>query len=508
MTRPGRRLLVRLLALVLLALSSCHSRDRSVATLVGISGSAERDHAAAPGSWEGAAVGAKFVVGDGVRTAANSTALLRLLEKERLALEPRTLLRFLDHASDPRHARIALEMGQATLDAADEPLEVETEVGTARLAPHGQLRFSRGDNATRVEVTIGSAEVLRNGQRWQLEVGDAVDVRFEQPLRHGPATAPSSSAAAGDSSAPPAPAASAATTVDSASAPSGSGAAAASLPSARGPERVDLLVHPGDSLVIHDPRPPTAVGVLTAGRCAGSAVLSFGSGHGRAPETIGEAQVSAALAPGSHHYVLRCVDAKGERGDKIGEGTIAVVADAGSRQLAKSAPATDVDTDGRRYTVLYQSLLPRISVRWPNAPAADGYTLRVSSPNGSKSYSSRTASFAFTPGALLEGDHTLTFEGAGARSRTTSLAIRFDNAAPTASISAPNDGSFAPGQSVQVAGTALPGWSVSIGGDVLTQDAQNRFSTTASAPAGLGALAIRFAQPQRGVHYYLRRCAR
>jgi hypothetical protein len=58
-----------------------------------------------------------------------------------------------------------------------------------------------------------------------------------------------------------------------------------------------------------------------------------------------------------------------------------------------------------------------------------------------------------------------------------------------------------------VSGAALPGFSVSVGGKELAQDGQSRFSEQLTAPAGQRALAIRFSQPGRGVHYYLRRSA-
>lgn len=502
----GRARLWFLVAVALVfLLSGCRSRERVVATLNGFSGQVQRDHVAAVGTWETAAVGEKFVIGEAVKTASKSTALLRIYDKAELSLEPSTVLRFLEHASDPSHARVALELGQATLATAGDAVEIETEVGMARVGAHGQVRLSRDGAATRLEVTIGSAEVLKNGQRFELSVGDAMDVRFEQPQRATPAPPPSASAAVADA-APAAPSDSAAAApADSAGA--GVAAGATGVAFGRGPARVDLLVGIGESLVIHDPRPPTAIGVPTSGRCPGGALLTIDGGRAHSQETTGEAQVSAALGPGSHRYVVRCLDAKGERGNKLGEGSIAVLADGGSRQLAKTAPATDVETDGRRYTVLYQSLLPRISVRWPSAPAGASLSLTVTSPTGTKHLTTKGPSYSFAPGALAEGDHTFVFEGGGARSRPTSVAIRFDNAAPTASISSPADGSFGPGQSVLVAGTALPGFTVSVGNETLPQDGQNRFSATIAAPGGVGALAIRFAQPQRGVHYYLRRLA-
>jgi hypothetical protein len=500
-----------LLAVLASLLAGCRARHDVVATLSGYEGQVQRDRLAEVGKWKSASIGAEFVIGDGVRTGARSTAALRLFEKDQLSLEPNTVLRFLDRPSRPGQARVALELGQVTLQAAEGVLELETELGTARIAPHGQMRLTKTGSATQLEVTIGSAEVLRNGEHWKLDVGDAMDVRFESPLRHGTSPASPASSAAALSATPPTDSASPAPAHEpdekpaDGKTPGPAGAAVARLTA--GPARVDLLVHAGDSIVIHDPHPPAAVGIPVSS-CAAGAVLTVDPTRSTPRETSGTTQVSAELGPGSHRYVVRCLNAAGERAEKVAEGTISVIADAGVRQLAKTAPATEVDTDGRRYTVLYQSVLPRISVRWPEAPAAPGYELHVSSASGTRTFSTSRASHAFAAGALAEGDHVVSFEAAGRRSPSTQIAIRFDNAAPTASIASPAEGSFGAGQAVLVAGAALPGWTVSVGGETLTQDAQNRFSATLAAPAGLGALAIRFARPERGVHYYLRRCAR
>lgn len=189
---------------------------------------------------------------------------------------------------------------------------------------------------------------------------------------------------------------------------------------------------------------------------------------------------------------------------KSGRGTISVLGDSGLRRLANSAPLTNVDADGRRYTVLYQGLLPRISLKWPKAPPASSYVLNVRSPQGTKTLTANSASYSFASGSLSEGEHVVSFQAEGRRSPETTISIRFDNAAPMASIASPADRAFAPGSNVLVSGMALPGWVVTLGGATLPQDAQNRFSMPVNAPSD-EALAIRFSQPQRGVHYYLRR---
>jgi hypothetical protein len=477
-------------------------RDRksTIATLESVTRSAERDHAKSVGKWQRADSGATFVVGDGVRTGDGSKAVLRLFDKSTLVLDPKTLVRFLDRRSGPKGAKLDIETGEATLEAADQPLEVGLDLGTARIEAYGKVRLVNTGKSTRLEVMIGTARILTEKESLELSVGDAVDI---QPGRGIEKVAEAStSASAAPSAAPAEPSASIEPLVLEVGGDGGADGARS-----RGPDVVDFMAGAGDSFVVHDPRPPTAIGFSNTG-CAAGAVLSLSAGRKGSRETVGAARVSAEFSQGSHRYVVSCLEPGGAKGARVGEGTISVIADAGLRKLARTAPLTSVDTDGRRYTVLYQTLLPKLSVRWPNAPPAGSYALTVRSSNGTRTLQSKTSSYLFGPGALAEGEHALSFEGDGKRSKPTSVVIRFDNAAPTASLSSPADQSFGRGASVLVAGSALPGWSVMAGGRELTQDDQNRFSEQVSAPSAERALVIRFSQPGRGVHYYLRRSAR
>jgi hypothetical protein len=499
MTRRGTEAF-RVRGLILLCVLVCTlvgcSRAEVVATLRGSSGRVDRDHHTTVGAWEPASTGATFVLGDGVRTGASATAALELAGAHKLSLEPNTLVRFLARPSDPKKPRLSLETGELELEAASDALELETSLGVLRVEAHGRARLGKD----RLEVTIGSAEIEREGKRWELRVGDAVEVSIDQSLRQVPAVAPS---AIPPDAGSPVPSASASASV----AEGDAGAPPPLVPGSfeRGLERVDVTISAGDSLVIHDPRPPTAVGVVATGHCSSGALLTVDAGP-HAKRRVGETRVGVELAGGAHHYVIQCLNEDGAPGERIGQGQIAVIADAGLRQLAKTAPVTNLDVDGRHYTVLYQSILPKIAVHWPNAPAAASYSLSLSSPDGTKTVSTGSPSYAFASGALGEGQHLLTFQANGAHSRQTSVTVRFDNAAPTASISSPPDGSFAPGSSVLVSGMAQPGWVVSVGGQTLAQDGQNRFSSQVSSPADQ-ALAIGFTHPRRGVHYYLRRGA-
>lgn len=271
----------------------------------------------------------------------------------------------------------------------------------------------------------------------------------------------------------------------------------------RGPGYVDFGARAGDSFAVHDPSPPTSVGFAIGGTCAGDAVVEL---KGRAgARSSGSGTIAILIPPGAHKYEVHCVGQGGIDPHPAAGGTVSVMRDAGTARLPRTAPGTLVDTDGRSYTVLYQNLLPKITVRWPNAPQAGSYALRVISPGGTQSFSSGTPSYSFASGALREGVHRITFQAGSAQSKETSLDIKFDNASPTATITGPANGSFAPGSSVVVSGIAMEGWKVFAGGQELSLDAAMRFSAQAAAPGNERALAIEFVNPRRGVHYYLRR---
>jgi hypothetical protein len=479
----------------------------AVATLEQSSGLVERDQRNAEGKWAPAPAGARFDFGDGARTGANSTALFELFDRSRLSLEPATLVRFLDRRTGSGAAKLDVVLGAATLEAGEESIDVDLALGVARVDPRGRLRVVREGKNVLVEVKIGSARLLGEKETLELRIGSAVEITPDRSFRPVLAAAPPPGAEANAAPAGSARAADAVEPADSLAI-----AASAALPSAdssaraRGPAVVDFVVGGGDSFVVHDPRPPSTI-AFSQTACAGATVLTISSSRGGTRETTGDARVSGTFTAGSNRYSISCLDSAGALGPTILKGSISVLADAGSRSLARTAPRTSVDLDGRRYTVLYQTLLPKIDVAWPNAPEASSYAVSVSSGTGRRNFTSKTPRYAFGSGVLGEGDHVVAFEAAGRRSKPTNVAVRFDNAAPTASLSSPADGSFAPGARVLVAGAALPGWTVSAGGGELGQDAQNRFSEEVSAPSTQRALVIRFSHPARGVHYYLKRSA-
>jgi hypothetical protein len=268
----------------------------------------------------------------------------------------------------------------------------------------------------------------------------------------------------------------------------------------RGPGHADLVVSGGDSFTVHDPRPPTVVGFRLSGSCEKGAVVVVG---GQQWAARGK-QANVPFSPGRRGYKVSCLGPDGPQAEVVAQGTVIVLRDAGTQALARSAPTTHVNTDGRRYTVLYQNRLPTITVGWANAPEAPSYALQVDS----RSIRTTGPNYAFASGTLQEGTHSVRFEAATVpprRSRRTTIAIRFDNATPTASLDPVPDTQFDDGATATISGKALPGWQVTVGGQELKLDGQSRFRGSAKIPEGQRSLPVKFEHPTRGVHYYLRR---
>jgi hypothetical protein len=269
----------------------------------------------------------------------------------------------------------------------------------------------------------------------------------------------------------------------------------------RGLDYADLELHAGESVVIHDPAPPSAVRFTFAGACPGQGLLQLlQAGKARA-YAVGSGSAALPLPLGQHRYELRCA---GEPALKA-KGAVEVLRDAGTRRMAGPQPATTLQADGRDYTVLYQNRLPDITLVWRDAPASQGVSLVHEFQGKSSTLAVTGAEHVFASGSLAEGRHVVHFVGGGKLSRRTTVNVAFDNAAPKAAIDTPVKVDTEPGAELTVSGIALPGWDVAIEGQPARRDAQGRFSLPVSWPLERRALAIRLGHPERGTHVYLRR---
>jgi hypothetical protein len=277
------------------------------------------------------------------------------------------------------------------------------------------------------------------------------------------------------------------------------------------PARADVVITAGESPMVHDPRPPTAVGIRFGSACAGEGIVEVSESAGFRGELVvskgkGQANVRVDRRPSVHHYRVRCIEQGGLADRATIEGTIRVVRDAATRDLPRAAPTNTVDADGRRYTVLFQNRLPQLTFQWPGTSDKGPYKLRLVPERGQpQTFDSGQPTYRARAGELDEGTYEYYFEGASTRSKSSVLRIEFDNAAPTASLQLPAVSQSWRGSSVEVAGTALPGSEVSVDGTAVPLDRQGRFSTEVKLPAASGAIAVRLAHPRLGLHYYLRR---
>lgn len=279
----------------------------------------------------------------------------------------------------------------------------------------------------------------------------------------------------------------------------------------RGLDHSDLDISVGQSLVIHDPSPPTAIGFTFGERCVRGVIRLNSKSKSALPSgdfARGEKRVALLVGAGHVDYSLSCVADDGQVGAVNVRGTVTVLADAGSKPVPLKAPATTVEANGRAYTVLYQNQLPAVTIRWPGAPGdATTFKIKRTTSGQSRTYSSSSASYTFSPGALGEGSHQLFFEGGGRVSRLTTVNILFDNATPAASLQTPAGAGGPPGSELRLVGSALPGWVISVDGKASSPDAEGRFSvTTHMPPAGRPAL-LYLTHEKRGAHVYLRKAA-
>lgn len=350
---------------------------------------------------------------------------------------------------------VATSRGGLTAGGAS-TVRIEVPGGVIVVAAEGRVRVKAAERDTRIDVLAQSArveaaeraETLSAGHRGQLRRGGALEIE------------------------------------------------------GRSLDYADLEIRAGDSVIVHDPRPPTAVRFAFGDECKGHGRVDLEGPGSKRSFAAGAGAVSLALGPGNFRYRLACDGA--DRASRSGR--LRVLRDTGSRRVVAKAPTTRVVADGRPYTVLYQNRLPRIELAWNNAPSAADLQLWHERADDTKQrIALNEPAYAFEPGQLTEGEHVFHFQGGGRLSRRTPVIIAFDNAAPTATLDTPPELDSSPGEPVALRGTALPGWSVRVDEQRPALDAQGRFSLTSPWPRDRRALAVWLTHPGRETHVYLRR---
>lgn len=262
------------------------------------------------------------------------------------------------------------------------------------------------------------------------------------------------------------------------------------------PKRTVATVAAGESPILHDAGAPTPIRVTFSGVC--TVEVAKDRTFKRVIARSGGAGSANVLVPvGAFSYRTKC-------GGKTTTGSLRVIKDSGRAPLPKAAAQTLVEMDGREYTILYQNLLPQLTLSWKAAPKKPPYAFVLKSSAGEKRFTSNEPKITLPAGEVHEGSYTAWVEPkAGAKSEQGKIVIDFDNAAPSASIETVE----ANVTTIVVKGVVIEGSTVSANGSPVELDRQRRFTTQLTPGETEDGAAIRIANTKGGIHYYVMRSA-
>jgi hypothetical protein len=486
---------------VMVLFAGC-SREPYIAELIEHRSSVQRDEAKTLNQWREAERGARFVMGDGLRTGSDGQATLKLPQDGRLLVKSDTIVRFLQNVdgADPA-PELDVQQGELTIESGKRRLGVRTARGIVTVNQDSTVRVRAGDDTTHFDVDVGRVEYMVNGARQITEAGKSFDLDVLQVSVEEQAAR----AQAPNAKAPPL----------TAVAETSPQLAAKNLPRAvenyvfqESPASALVRIAAGETATLHDPAPPSDVGLTFTG-CQEQLALEV-EHDGKLTRYRGRDEVRASLPRGNHRYRVRCLQEGRPLGSVVRSGQIKVLADAATRPLPNRPVTITADADGRRYTVSYQNLLPIITLRWPYAPRTKTYHLVVQPAQGQQfSEDSPQATVTLQPGRLGEGVHRFWFETADRkRSATGSLQVSFDYTARTAYLTNPREGEALRDNSVRFAGGSLLGSQVHVQGSPMKLDKHGRFGTNVRIPAEQSGAVVRVQHPSTGIHYYVRHLTR
>lgn len=482
---------------VLLHLAGCAAScgsDEHLAELTSFSGQrVERDSARSLGSWHRALANDRFHMGDGLRTGPDSVAELALSPSGLAHVEPRTLLRFL--ASAPSQQGVALESGAVEILAEQMDIEIHTPRAVAKLMRGSTVKLTASEGRERFDLIVGRVFVSHDQRQDTLELS--------KPLELG--RAPAASDAASSASAEPDAASDAGPVETGALEPADaapptvgvSAVAAMALDSARGEPRAshpELRLLLGEQATIHGLQLPVDVR-LTLPPCERGAKLQLGKDG----EVLSEREGLVRLPAGRHRIRILCA------GEPARQTLLVVKHDAAMLELPQRAQNARVEADGRRYTVLYQNLLPTITFVWPGSHEGDKFTLLLRRGKRDQPFELSRPEHVLSGSTLGEGEHTFWFrDQAGRSSKPGSVRLSFDNAARSAYLSSPAEGSPVGDGKVLVEGAALQRSEVRVNGSPVVLDDKGRFRSEVVLGPAQRSISVRVQHPESGVHYYLR----
>lgn len=277
----------------------------------------------------------------------------------------------------------------------------------------------------------------------------------------------------------------------------------------RAPASSDFALPSDENATIHAARLPVSLAIRFPGECPSEAVVETSTRanfRSRVTQAKGTGSANISAGRGTLYYRVRCINDGVLQKRASAKGKLRVLRDKATQPLPKRASSSPVDADGRRYRVLYQNRLPAITFHWPKSPKGSSYKFHLTSERGNtKTVSVRGPQHKMRAGSLAEGKYQYYFDVDGKRSKTSTLSIEFDNAAPSTYLRSPRVGERWSGGQVRVQGVALIGSSVKVGDTPVSVDQNGRFASNITVVEGEKSLAVRVSHRKQGVHYYIRR---
>jgi hypothetical protein len=507
---------VRLLAAWLWAaeLASCEAcAPEAVAELRGRTGQVQRDYASSVERWSDAELGTRFRIGDGLRTSADSHAMLELAPSGTAYVAPSTVVRFSADAPGEPAQHIVLEAGSIELSSDRFEIVVHTPRALARLSRRARVKLSAGDErGGSISIALGSASLLRNGEDTPIAVQQGETHALVPwgtfPAQSAPlaltadvqAAAADTLAASTAPAADPLHAAAAAAPSEPATKPAAKPAttraakAAEARPEPAAPAPApDVRVSLSEHAVIHADALPIRTELLLPSCDDGSGELSVDERR-----TPSDTQASLELGAGRHVWSFRC------GGRVLGEGAMLVQRDDARAALPSTPADVQVATDGRHYRVRHTGTPPNLAVRWPGAPAKGPYTLRIKSGGRTRELRLSEPTTLLRGAELGSSNLELVFSqlaGGSAPNTTVELSVdgQADPLAWETSAASPRAGRVA------VRGHVLPGSRLRLGGARVQTADDGQFAVQVNVPATARAVVAEVSHPLLGRHYYVRR---
>ncbi len=158
------------------AMVGCGKKASPLAELVKTDGPVDRQTGS--GGWAAASIGTGFFLNDAARTADGGAQLAIAAGTAKIAMQPRTVLRF-GAGGKTGGNKISVELGAIDLSGTG---SYALDIGDVKLSRNGSVRITaKGRGESTLELTGGEAQVTSNGQTLDLAVGKTIELSLDVP---------------------------------------------------------------------------------------------------------------------------------------------------------------------------------------------------------------------------------------------------------------------------------------------------------------------------------------